>query len=77
VIRPLSVDLLNLVTLHEFSIFLLSMSLDIRTEIIRNLLMSGFYRTFVCNGLINLKKCKSHVDLLPLLGIVCSSERLN
>jgi hypothetical protein len=77
VIQPLRVDLLNLVIVHELSIFLLFMNLDLRTHIIRNVLRSGFYRMLVRNALVSLKKCKSHVDLLPPSGMVRSSERLN
>jgi hypothetical protein len=77
VIRPLSVNFLDLIAAHELAILLLSLGLSISTEVIGNVKESGFYRTLVCNSLINLEEHKAHVNLLPPLGIVHSSERLN
>jgi hypothetical protein len=77
VIQPLSVNFLDLIAAHELAILLLSLGLSISTEVIGNVKESGFYRTLVCNSLINLEERKTHVNLLPPLGIVSSSERLN
>jgi hypothetical protein len=38
---------------------------------------SGFYWTVVRNGLVNLKQRKARVDLLPPLGILSPSERVD
>jgi hypothetical protein len=77
VIQPLSVNFLDLLAAHELAILLLSLGLSISTEVIGNVKESGFYQTLVRNSLINLEDCKTHVNLLPPLGIVRSSERLN
>jgi hypothetical protein len=77
VIRPLLVNFLDLIAAHELAILLLSLGLSISTEVIGNVKESGFYWTLVRNSLINLEERKTYVNLLPSLGIVCSSERLN